>query len=81
LFKPAGVPTIDLELVELSADEFESIRLADHQQLYQTEAAERMGVSRSTFGRILASARLKVARMLVEGRALQIEGNSRKGED
>ena len=78
LFKPAGVPTTQLELIELTADEFEAIRLADHQRLYQAVAAERMRISRQTFGRILAAARRKVARVLVEGLALQIEGSSRR---
>jgi hypothetical protein len=35
-----------------------------------------MGVSRQTFGRIIAEARGKVARMLVYGQALHIEGGN-----
>lgn len=56
-------------------DEFEAIRLADLEGLYHEAAAERMSVSRSTFGRILEAARRKVARVLVEGLALRIEGS------
>ena len=37
-------------------------------------AASRMGVSRHTFGRILAEGRKAVADALVHGRALRIEG-------
>jgi predicted DNA-binding protein (UPF0251 family) len=74
LFKPAGVPGRSLEEVVLSVDEFEALRLADHEGLYQEQAAERMRVSRQTFGRIVESARKKVARALVEGLALRIEG-------
>ena len=73
LFKPAGIPTADLEHVQLSAEELEAIRLADDLRLYQTEAAEQMGISRQTFGRTLAVARRKIARVLVHGLALQIE--------
>ena len=74
LFKPAGVPGRTLQEVELTVDEYEALRLADYEGLYQEKAAERMGVSRQTFGRIVESARKKVARALVEGMALRIEG-------
>ncbi|MFP5238338.1 MAG: DUF134 domain-containing protein [Acidobacteriota bacterium] len=58
----------------LTPDEFEAIRLADHEGLYQEEAAARMGVSRQTFGRIVASGRSKVAEALVRGLTLRIAG-------
>ena len=74
LFKPAGIPTHLLEEVVLTLDEFESLRLADLEGLYQEAAAERMGVSRATFGRIIESARRKVAQTLVGGRVLRVEG-------
>ena len=74
LFKPAGVPRLELEEIQLSLDEFEAIRLADGEGLYQEQAAERMGVSRATFGRILEAAHRKVAETLTAGCALRIEG-------
>ena len=55
-------------------DEFEAIRLADLEGLYQEQAAERMNVSRQTFGRIVEAARRKVAQALFDGLALRIEG-------
>jgi len=73
-FKPRGIPLSMLEEVILTIDEFESIRLADLEGLYQEQAAERMKVSRQTFGRIIESAHKKVAEALVEGKALKIEG-------
>ncbi|TWU42610.1 hypothetical protein Poly41_09080 [Novipirellula artificiosorum] len=73
-FKPAGVPTRSLEEVVLAIDELEAMRLVDVNGLYHDKAAEQMGVSRRTFGRILDTARKKVARVLVEGMALRIEG-------
>ena len=73
IFKPIGVPFSSLEEVVLSMDEFEAIRLADLERLYHEQAAERMGISRQTFGRILESARSKVARVLTRGLALRIE--------
>lgn len=60
--------------MQLSLDEFEAIRLADQEGLYQAEAAGQMEVSRATFGRILEAAHRKVAEALVGGKALVIVG-------
>ncbi len=73
-FKPRGIPLSVLDEVVLNVDEFEAIRLADLQSLYQEQAAEKMNVSRQTFGRIVDSAHKKVAEALVQGKALKIEG-------
>jgi predicted DNA-binding protein (UPF0251 family) len=74
LFKPAGIPARLLEEVVLALDELEAIRLADLQGLYQEQAAERMRISRPTFGRIIDSGHRKVAEALIMGKALRIEG-------
>jgi hypothetical protein len=60
--------------VLLTLDEYEAIRLADLEGLYQEQAAARMKVSRQTFGRIVETARRKVADVLVHGKTLRIEG-------
>jgi len=73
-FKPRGIPLSMLEEVVLTVDECEAIRLADLESLYQEQAAEKMSVSRQTFGRIIDSAHKKVAEALVKGKALKIEG-------
>ena len=73
-FKPRGIPLSMLEEVILNVDEFEALRLADLEGLYQEQAAEKMKVSRPTFGRIIDSAHKKVAEALVKGKALKIEG-------
>ena len=73
-FKPRGIPLTLLEEVILAVDEFEALRLADLEGLYQEKAAERMNVSRQTFGRIIETAHRKVAEALVKGKALKIEG-------
>jgi predicted DNA-binding protein (UPF0251 family) len=67
-----------LQQVTLTVDEFEAIRLADLQGLYQEQAAEKMNVSRQTFGRIIESAHKKIADALVNGKALSIQGGSIK---
>lgn len=61
-------------MVTLTLDEYEAIRLADREGLYQEEAAERMGVSRATFGRIVDVAHRKIAEAITDGKALRIEG-------
>jgi len=75
-FKPRGVPVAQLEEIVLSIDELEALRLADLEALYHEEAAARMNVSRPTFGRIVESARRKVAEVLVRGQALRIDGGT-----
>ena len=73
-FKPRGIPTVDLEEIVLNLDEFEAIRLADYEQLYQEDAATQMNVSRQTFGRIIEAAHKKIADVLLNGKALKIAG-------
>ena len=75
-FKPHGIPLRELTEVYMPMDGFEALRLADYQGLSMEEGAERMHVSRHTFGRILADARRTVARALVEGLALYIASDS-----
>ncbi len=75
-FLPEGVPPSRQQNVVLSVDEVEAMRLADLEGMYQTGAAEKMKVSRQTFGRIVQSARKKVAEALVEGKTICIEGGN-----
>ena len=75
-YKPRGIPLSVLQHVNLTVDELEAIRLADLQGLYQEQAAEKMSISRQTFGRILESAHKKIADALVNGKALSIEGGT-----
>ncbi len=75
-FKPRGIPLSQLDEVVLSVDESEAIRLADLERLYQEDAAQRMNISRQTFGRIISSARAKVAEAIIHGKALRIEGGN-----
>jgi predicted DNA-binding protein (UPF0251 family) len=77
-FKPRGIPLSMLEEVVLTVDEFEAVRLADLEGLYQEQAAEKMNISRQTFGRIIESAHKKVAEALVHGKALMIQGGEFK---
>ncbi len=71
-FKPRGVPLSRLEEIDLSLDELEAIRLYDLEGLEQDKAATKMNISQSTFSRILASARKKIAKALTKGKAIKI---------
>ena len=71
---PIGADGDTPEAVSLRYDEYETIRLIDHEGLTQAEAAERMAISRPTCTRIYDHARRAVAAALVEGRPLHIEG-------
>ena len=72
LFKPAGTPLKELEVVTLDHDELEALVLCDKEELSQEAAGVQMGVSRGTVQRLLASARKKIAATLAEGKALAI---------
>jgi len=73
-FKPRGIPVCYLEEIGLSLDEYEAVRLADLEGLYQESAAKKMKISRQTFGNIVDSAHKKIADAIVNGKALKIEG-------
>lgn len=75
-FKPAGVPQGALQEACLTVDEAEAIRLKDLEGLDQEKCAENMRVSRTTFARILESARQKMADALANGKAIRIEGGN-----
>lgn len=62
-----------LEEINLEMDEFEAIRLRNYEGMYQEKAAERMKISRQTFGRILESAHKKIADAMINGKAIRIE--------
>jgi len=71
-FKPQGVPMRELEIIELTAEEVEALRLRNIKDLEQEEAAQKMNTSQSTFQRILSSAYKKITEALIEGKAIKI---------
>ena len=75
-FKPAGIPLRNLVEVTLSVEEVEAVRLKDKEGLEQEQCAQRMNVSRTTFGRVINSARKKIAMALLDGKAIRIEGGN-----
>lgn len=73
-FKPTGIPMPLLDEIVLTVDEVEALRLKDIEKLEQNECADRMNVAQSTLQRILVSAREKLTRAIIEGKALRIHG-------
>ncbi len=73
VYKPTGIPLYELKQIKLQRDELEVLRLCDRDGLAQEQAGSKMGISRGTVQRLLASARKKVARALVEGAAIVFE--------
>lgn len=75
-FKPVGVRRLSLDSIELSIDEYEAVRLADHIGMNHTESSEEMEISRSTFTRLIENARKKIADLIIEGKHLKIDGGN-----
>jgi uncharacterized protein len=74
-FRPGGALS-GTGSVKITIDEYEALRLADHERLKHLEAARHMDISRPTFTRLLASARAKIGDAIVNGKAIEIEGGN-----
>ena len=71
-FKPRGIPMHNLDEITIDHDELEALRLADILKTSHEEAAEKMKISRATFGRIISRARQKSAEGILNGKAIRI---------
>lgn len=67
-FRSGGDPVV------LGVDEYETIRLIDLEGMTQQECAEKMNIVRTSVQATYASARKKLADLIVNGRLLIIEG-------
>ena len=77
VFKPRSIPMSQLEVIQLELSELEAMRLCDLEGLDQTEAGQRMGVSRGTVQRLLSRGRSKTLEALLHNHALQIQNGAR----
>lgn len=66
------------DIIVLTIDEYECIRLVDYQSFSQEKCAEYMHVSRATAQLICDTARKKIATALVKGCTIRIEGGDYK---
>jgi len=62
-----------LEVIELTTEEIEALRLKNIEGLDQIQAAKKMNTSQSTLQRILHSAYKKVSNALINGKAIKIK--------
>lgn len=77
-FGPVEDPCLREDEILLMIEEFETVRLIDHQGLTQEECSQYMNIARTTVQQIYTDARQKIATALVEGRSLRIGGGSYK---
>jgi len=73
-FKPERENLDSLKPIEITIEEFESIRLRDYHDIQQKKSAEIMGISQPTFHRTLTSARKKISKALIDGNTIVIVG-------
>lgn len=71
-YGPLDTPTHCL--VQMTVDEYETIRLIDLEGLNQEDCAKQMNVARTTVQKIYNEARKKLADSLVNGKTLLING-------
>ena len=78
LFGPISSGCVEGDLIMMTVEEYETIRLIDLEGLTQEECAESMDVARTTVQRIYNDARRKLAHSLVNAAVLKIEGGDYK---
>jgi len=78
LFGPLDMDKLNGDIVFMTVDEYETIRLIDFEGMTQEECSEKMDVARTTVQRIYNDARNKLALLLVQGKILQIQGGDYK---
>lgn len=77
-FGPLETQTNRDHFIIMEIDEYETIRLIDLEGLTQEECSQQMNIARTTVQRIYSEARKKIAKSLVNGKVLRIEGGDYK---
>ncbi|ABR47662.1 protein of unknown function DUF134 [Alkaliphilus metalliredigens QYMF] len=78
LFGPLTPHYRDREIIMMTVEEYEAVRLIDLEGMNQEECAEKMNVARTTAQRIYNDAKKKIADALVNGKIIKIEGGDYK---
>ncbi|MFY0712797.1 DUF134 domain-containing protein [Seonamhaeicola sp. NFXS20] len=77
-YKPFGIPMSEIGKINLTFEEYESIRLVLYNNLQQEQAAEKMNISRPTLTRIYNKALKNIAKAFIEGKAIEFNGGNYK---
>ena len=72
-FSPRGRPGRPDEVI-MPLEEYEAMRLADHLNMAQKQAAKLMEISQQSFSRIIRNARKKLSDAIVNAKIIRIEG-------
>ncbi|UYP45514.1 hypothetical protein NEF87_001799 [Candidatus Lokiarchaeum ossiferum] len=72
-YRPEGIK--NAEKIFLTAEEFEALRLRNYDHKKQTDAAEEMAISQTTYSRIVSRAYEKLAKAFIEGYAISIQSH------
>lgn len=62
------------EIVEITVDELETVRLIDYKGLTQQECAKQMQVARTTITSVYDSARYKISDSILQDKELKVQG-------
>ncbi|MCF7917433.1 DUF134 domain-containing protein [Candidatus Gracilibacteria bacterium] len=71
-YKPRGVPVRELQIMRLTLEEWEALRLKNVEGFSQIQSAKKMKTSQSTFQRILTNAEKKLCTGIIKGMAIEI---------
>lgn len=75
-YGPLNVTIERDQIIKITVEEYEVIRLIDLHSLSQEECATRMNVARTTIQRLYDEARHKLADSFINQKVLQIEGGN-----
>ena len=73
-YKFGSLDNPQADIVAMTVDEYECIRLIDYERLTQDECAKKMKISRPTVSAIYQEARIKIADVLMNGKMIVIDG-------
>jgi len=72
IFKPQGIPSQKLKMLNISATELEVLKLKNIENLHQIEIAKKMSLSQSTLARIIKETNKKITLALVNNWGIKI---------